>query len=131
VARPGCNYFRSTVEKDTYESITHFLRDGSIDMSMDEVTVHIGTLYVGLFIPEAQSLKGKRGVVKGLKERLRAKFNASVAELDGHDKWQVATLGIAVIGRDRRQVDSSLQHVLLFIQSCHTVEITAQRIEFC
>jgi hypothetical protein len=52
-----------------------------------------------LFIPEGRSLKAKRSVVHGLKERLRARFHASVAEVDGQDLHQRAVLGMALIGR--------------------------------
>jgi len=51
-----------------------------------------------LFIPEGRSLKAKRSVVHGLKERLRARFHASVAEVGGQDLHQRAVLGIALIG---------------------------------
>jgi len=51
-----------------------------------------------IFIPEGRSLKAKRSVVHGLKERLRARFHASVAEVGGQDLHQRAVLGIALIG---------------------------------
>jgi len=52
-----------------------------------------------LFLPEGRSLKAKRSVVHGLKERLRARFHASVAEVDGQDLHQRAVLGIALVGQ--------------------------------
>lgn len=52
-----------------------------------------------LFLPEGRSLKAKRSVVQGLKERLRARFHASVAEVDGQDLHQRAVLGIALVGQ--------------------------------
>jgi len=52
-----------------------------------------------LFLPEGRSLKAKRSVVHGLKERLRARFHASVAEVGAQDLHQRAVLGIALIGQ--------------------------------
>jgi uncharacterized protein len=51
-----------------------------------------------LFISEARSLKAKRSVMHGLRERLRARFHASVAEVDGQELHQRGTLGIGLIG---------------------------------
>lgn len=45
----------------------------------------VGLCTVELFIPESQSLKDKRQVLLSLKDRLREKFNLSVAEVDGQD----------------------------------------------
>jgi uncharacterized protein YlxP (DUF503 family) len=97
---------------------------------MNDVTVHFGILYVDLFIGAAQSLKQKRMVLRRLKDRTRQKFNASVAELGGQNKWQVSTLGIAMVGPDKRYIDASLQHVLSFIDSYHAVEICQHDVEF-
>src|SRR5207248_11793221 len=52
--------------------------------------VAIGT--VELHFPDVLSLKGKRHVLKGLKEKVRARFEVAVAEVDHHDMWQRATL---------------------------------------
>ena len=57
----------------------------------------VGLCTVELFLPESQSLKDKRQVLLSLKDRLREKFNLSVAEVDGQDLWQKAVLARAVI----------------------------------
>ncbi|MCD4781173.1 MAG: DUF503 domain-containing protein [Candidatus Omnitrophica bacterium] len=97
---------------------------------MNDVTAHFGILYVDLFIGSAQSLKQKRMVLRSLKDRVRQKFNASISELGGQDKWQVCTLGIAMIGSDKRHMDACLQHILSFIVSYHAVDICQHDIEF-
>lgn len=97
---------------------------------MDEPTIHIGVLYVRLFIGQAQSLKEKRSVIKPLKERIKAKFNVSVAELDGQDKWQVCLLGCALIANDQRFIDSQFSHILSFIDGYHAVNVCDQQVEY-
>jgi uncharacterized protein len=47
---------------------------------------------------EAHDLKQKRKLVKSLKEQIRKRFGAAVAEIDHHDKWQRATLLVAFVG---------------------------------
>ena len=68
-------------------------------------------------------------VLRQLKDRIRSRFNISVAELDGHDKWQVATLGFSMIGVDSKYIDKSLQHILSIVHSYHAVEICKHEIE--
>jgi uncharacterized protein YlxP (DUF503 family) len=51
-----------------------------------------------LHFGEESDLKGKRKHVNSLKTQLRQRFGASVAEIDGHDKWQRTTLLCALVG---------------------------------
>ncbi len=69
----------------------------------------VGIVRVELFVPGAQSLKDKRQVVRSIKERLRERVHASVAEVDHQELWQRAALGIAVVGADGGQVREMLQ----------------------
>ena len=54
-----------------------------------EIRLHFG---------EVHDLKGKRKLLSSLKAQLRQKFGASVAEIEGHDKWQRSTLLCALVG---------------------------------
>jgi len=51
-----------------------------------------------LHFGESQDLKGKRKELKSLKDGLRRRFGAAVAETEGHDTWQRTTLLIALVG---------------------------------
>lgn len=97
---------------------------------IDECTHHIGVLYVSLFIPLPQSLKEKRMILKSLKDKISLKFNVSIAEIGGQDKWQVATLGVAMIGNDQRYMDSCLSNILSFIESVGQVQIADHQVSF-
>jgi uncharacterized protein YlxP (DUF503 family) len=57
----------------------------------------IAFLTIELRIEAAHSLKDKRQVLRSLKDKLRASFNISVAELDATDLWQRATVGVVSI----------------------------------
>ena len=97
---------------------------------MSEVNPHIGILYLDLFIGDAQSLKQKRMVLKRLKDKVRLKFNVSISELEGQDKWQISTMGFAMLGTDQRYMDQTLQNLILYIDHFHAVEISNHEIEF-
>jgi uncharacterized protein YlxP (DUF503 family) len=71
----------------------------------------VGVLTLELRIEEAHSLKEKRHVVKGLKERLRRKFNVSVAEIDDMDLHNSAVLAAAVVSPSRPFAEKVLQSV--------------------
>ncbi len=72
----------------------------------------IGTLQVDVHVPNAQSLKDKRSVIKSLKDQLHNRFHIAVAELEPNEKWQRALLGIAAVGESRGQVERSLRQVV-------------------
>ena len=71
---------------------------------------------VELHLPDVGSLKGKRHVLKGLKERVRARFEVSVAEVDHHDLWQRATLALACVSHDSRHANEVVSKAMEFIE---------------
>ena len=75
----------------------------------------IGVRSWDLHIPGAHSLKEKRSVLKGLKDRLHNQFNVSVAETAHHDVWQRAELTACLVATDRRQAESVLSSVDAFV----------------
>ena len=77
----------------------------------------IGTCRVSLHIPGSSSLKGKRFVIRRLKDRVRNKFNVSVAEVDDFDLWQRSTIAIAVVSKDGHFADQVISNVVGLIES--------------
>ena len=71
----------------------------------------VGTLRLRLIIRGSRSLKDKRRTVRSVKDRIRNKFNASVAEIASLDLHQVAELGVAVVGNDRTYLQSVLSQI--------------------
>jgi len=72
---------------------------------------------VELHLPDVGSLKGKRHALKGLKERLRRRFEISVAEVDHHDAWQRATLALACVSGDARHANAVISKAMDFIEN--------------
>ena len=71
----------------------------------------IAYLTIELRIEAAHSLKDKRQVLRSLKDRLRAGFNVSVAELDAADLWQRATVGVVSISGSRDYLRGLMEKV--------------------
>ena len=77
----------------------------------------VGVLTLELLIHDAQSLKDKRVVVNSLLDRLQARFNVSVAQIDDHDLWQRATLAVAVVSNDAAVAGSVLNRARDFVEN--------------
>jgi len=71
---------------------------------------------VEIHLPDVGSLKGKRHALKGLKERVRARYEVSVAEVDHHDLWQRTTLAIACVSNDARHANEVVSKAMDFIE---------------
>ncbi|MGC1617175.1 MAG: DUF503 domain-containing protein, partial [Candidatus Acidiferrum sp.] len=72
----------------------------------------VGLLTLELHIPDAQSLKDKRQVLRSLKDKLRRQFNVAVAELDHQDVWQRSVVGVVTLSNEEKHVNEVLQKVL-------------------
>lgn len=89
----------------------------------------VGTMKIALLLHDNRSLKGKRKVVKSMIDKVKHKFNVSIAEIGSNDKWQMIELGISAVGNDRRHVDASLNNILAFIDSLYLAEIIDSNME--
>lgn len=72
----------------------------------------VGVLEARLRVRESHSLKEKRRIVRSIKDRVRARFNVSVAEVDDQDLWQSIVLGFAAVGSDSEYVTRELEEIL-------------------
>jgi hypothetical protein len=77
--------------------------------------MNVGVCKVNFRLPENLSLKGKRQVLKSITTRVRGRFNVSIAEVDNHDRWQLATIGICCVSEDKRHANETLSKVVDFI----------------
>lgn len=89
----------------------------------------IGLLEISLQIPGARSLKDKRRVVKSLVERMRNRFNCSVAEVDLHDVWQNAKLAVCVVSGGSRHANEQLNEIARFASMHKDAILADYRIE--
>jgi len=90
----------------------------------------VGLLILELHLPEAQSLKDKRQVLRSLKDRLRANFNVAVAELDFEDTWQRSVVGVVTLSNEEQHVEEALQKVLAEADRILGPLLTSHAIDF-
>ncbi len=72
----------------------------------------LGTAEIRLTLGDARTLKDKRRILSSLKDRIRDRYNVSIAEIDGLDFIQSATLGIAHVSNDSRYSDGTLNKLV-------------------
>jgi len=78
---------------------------------------------VELMISDSNSLKAKRRVLKSIINRLRNKFNLSVAEIDYMDLWQRALIGITMISNDKKLIGKSADAIENFLREFYEVQL--------
>jgi uncharacterized protein YlxP (DUF503 family) len=91
---------------------------------MSDQSYFVTLLTIELVIPHAQSLKDKRREVRGIKDRIRNKFNASVAEVGYQDKWQRAVLAVCLVGSDKRHLVAVTSRIRTLCEEATDVVIT-------
>src|SRR5687767_11507640 len=89
----------------------------------------IAVARVVLEIPSSGSLKAKRQVVRRVVDRVKARFNVSVAEVGDNDLWQRASLGLSVVGNERRHVNEQIDKVLHFIEEMYVAPVISRQLE--
>lgn len=89
----------------------------------------IGSCTLKLMIYGTNSLKDKRHVLKSIIERIKSRFNVSIAEVDLNDKWQVAVIGFACVSKDSKYAQQIISKVINFIDNDSRVEIIEENTE--
>ena len=81
--------------------------------------MHVGIARIGLRLPDSHSLKDRRQVARSLPQRIRSRFNVSVAQDAGADgnAWQSVTLLVSCVSSDANHADAMLAEVVEFIEN--------------
>jgi len=77
----------------------------------------IGVVTVSISIPDSQSLKDKRRVIKSVKDRIRGRINVSAAEVGAQDKWQLSELAFVTVAANAEIVQSRISDISSFVRS--------------
>jgi uncharacterized protein YlxP (DUF503 family) len=102
----------------------HRIAAGSADENM-----FIGVCTIDLHVPESGSLKTKRQSLRSLKDRIRSKFNVSVAEVADNDLWQKASLAVAAVSNDKTHLNQTMDHVLNLVRAVPELSLLDYQIE--
>jgi uncharacterized protein YlxP (DUF503 family) len=90
----------------------------------------VGVLTLEIQLPYSHSLKEKRAVLQKMRDRLRARFNVAVAELDHQDVWQHAVLGVVSVSNSRPLLESVFQQVLAETERILGHDVASHELEF-
>lgn len=77
----------------------------------------IGVARIVLHIPGARSLKDKRQIVKSVLAQVQREFHVAAAEVERHDEWRVAVLGLSCVSNSAAHADEILARAVGFISS--------------
>jgi hypothetical protein len=86
-------------------------------------------LTLNLFLPESQSLKAKRSLLRPLVENLRSRHNVSVAETGHLDAWQRATLTVAAVSGEETRVREVLDAIVRLVEERHGLHLLDHSVE--
>jgi uncharacterized protein YlxP (DUF503 family) len=89
----------------------------------------VGVLTLDLFFPYAHSLKDKRRILRGFKDRVR-RHNVALAELEFHDLWQRSRLGIVTLNSQASVVEEILGRVLADAGALEEAEVSGHEIRY-
>ena len=91
----------------------------------------VGVLRLTLHLPDPGSLKSKRHLLRSAIDRVKGKFNVSIAEVGENDLWQRAVVGVSAVGNDHGFVNETLDKVVDFVASMHggQIQVTDRAIE--
>ncbi len=79
----------------------------------------VGVGIIEVFLPENQSLKEKRHVVKKIVEKTRGRFNISIMETEQTNLWQRVKIGFSIVGVKKDHVDSAIENIYSYIESLY------------
>ena len=79
--------------------------------------MRVGILKAELHVLDAQNLKQKRHIVRGLKDRLVSRFDCAASEVDHQDLWQRTALGIAIVSLEAKDADRKLRNIEEYIRA--------------
>lgn len=89
----------------------------------------VGVLRLTFHVPHARSLKDKRRVVQKFRDRIRARFDVSIAEVAEQDVLQRAVFGVSVVSSDAAVCDSVLQQVAHVAETQEDAVLTERETE--
>lgn len=89
----------------------------------DNGDVYAAVTSFDLHVPVSQSLKTKRRAIRPIVEGLRHRFRVSVAEVDFHDQWQRAMVGVAVVAESHQRLQELLDACERFVYGAPDIEV--------
>lgn len=89
----------------------------------------IGACTLKLIIYESNSLKDKRQIIRSIIDRIKSKFNVSIAEIELNDSWQRSIIGFTCVSNSTNHANQIVSNVIKYVDEDSRVEIVEENIE--
>ncbi|ACI18879.1 DUF503 domain-containing protein [Dictyoglomus thermophilum] len=89
----------------------------------------IGVCRVIISIPESFSLKEKRKVKRSIVDKVRSKFNVSIAEVDSQEIWNELVLGISIVSTESKYIYEVMSEIIKLIEEQKDTELIDYEID--
>ena len=89
----------------------------------------VGYCSIKFILHGVRSLKEKRRVIKTIKDRVKNKFNVSIAEVGNQEVWGTLHIGIAAAGSDARYLEGLMSQAVNFIDLMYLADMTEHQTE--
>jgi len=84
----------------------------------------VGCCSLKFYLHGNHSLKEKRRITKSIKDRIKNKFNISIAEIGDQDIWQNLHIGMVAVGSDPKYLEGLMHQAVNFIDKMNLAEMT-------
>ena len=88
----------------------------------------LAAVLLELELEEAESIKAKRRVVKSIVDRVRQRFNVSIAEVDDHDDRHSICIGCVKVGIDAKHLRRQMEKIVAYVDHLGLAELTGDEI---
>jgi len=95
-----------------------------------EMPAQISLIQMEFFFPDAHSLKEKRMVVRRIKDRLRHRYNVSVAEVAYQDLWQRSLIAVAIVSGDKQILEQMTDRIVEEVEQLIPSGLTHFTVDF-
>lgn len=89
----------------------------------------VAILHLEFVIPGARSLKDKRRALKSFRDRVRNRFNCSIAEVGAHEKWSRAQFAVCVVSGESAHANTQLNEIARFAETRPDMDLVHYEIE--
>jgi len=92
--------------------------------------IHLVLITVEFIIADANSLKAKRAILNRIKDRVKSRFNASIAEVGDLEKWQRANVAVAMVSNEKKKLQQDADKLKEGLLSITEISINNFSIEW-
>jgi uncharacterized protein YlxP (DUF503 family) len=89
----------------------------------------VGLARLSLSIQDTGSIKSKRQVLRKVQDRLRARFNLAVAEVEDQGVHERATVAVSVLSNERHHANDQLEKIIQFVEDMYLAPVVSRETE--